>query len=251
MVTEPLKTKLPLLLRSRISPPTVTAPLNVTAPPLPPDGTTVLMPPPTVTLASGRLAPIVPLALDVPSTVRSRSDWVLPAAPSIGPVSVIVPPWPRPPLALNPTVDPLLSPFGTWSPVTGPVPAPETTCWVSVIVPFVVPLTLTIAVPAGMPGPEIHSPLTRPAVFATPVITFEPLAVVPVVVVIALPVLAMLLARTMVPPTGTCTVSEPPAPLATAGALTLPKAVRPMSPPRAISVSWSDGAAAVAGSLLP
>jgi hypothetical protein len=107
VASRPLKVRLPLMLRSNSSLPTVTAPPNVTAPPLPPDGITVLMPLPIVTLASEVRSPIAPDVLNEPSPAKMRSDWVLLAAPSIGPVTLTVPPCARPPLTENPTVEPL------------------------------------------------------------------------------------------------------------------------------------------------
>ena len=99
--------------------PTVTAPPNEKLPPLPPGGT-VFSPLPIVMLASDTTSPTAPFVVNAPSAAKSRSDCVLAAAPSIGPVMLIVPPWPRPPLADSPTVEPLLSPFGTWRKVMGP-----------------------------------------------------------------------------------------------------------------------------------
>jgi hypothetical protein len=106
--------------------------------------------------------------------------------------------------------------------------------WVAVaasdrtMVALVVPLMLTIESPAGRSGPLIHSPSMRPTVLATPVIVFDPLAVLPVVLVEELPVLAVLVARTVVPPFGTLRVIVPPLPLRTAGALTFSNCVMPI-----------------------
>ncbi len=92
VVTRPLKVRLPLLLRSENSVPTVTAPPNVKAPPVPPDGIAVLTPPPIVMSASDARSPIALDVLNEPSPTEMRSDWVLLAAPSIGPVTLTVPP---------------------------------------------------------------------------------------------------------------------------------------------------------------
>src|ERR1700689_2027527 len=101
---------------------------------------------------------------------------------------------------------------------------------------MVEPEIAAIAVPAGMPGPEIHSLVWKPDVLATPVITSEPLVVVPVVVVPVVVVLVVLVASTIEPPLGTCRVRLPAWPLTIAGAPLLPNAGTSMKPPRVVRV---------------